>query len=386
MTIPYGRQSLDDADIQAVVNVLKSDWLTCGPAVDRFEQKLCEVTGAKFAVACSNGTAALHLACMALGVGPKTRAVTTPITFLASANCVEFCGGSVDFVDIDPSTLCLSPTALSEHCAKNGAPDLVIPVDFAGVPADLPALFALSRKHGFRIIEDAAHSIGSTFVHHGRTIKCGSCEFSDLAILSFHPVKTITTGEGGAITTNSKELADKLRLYRSHGMTKDPAVLKRRDGPWYYEMHEIGYNCRITDIQCALGFSQLQKLDRFKTRRQEIVRRYTDAFSGNPTMTVQPWPSTTSPCFHLFTVQLAGGAGVRLRAFEQLRAQGILCQIHYYPVHLQPYYQQKYGYSEGKCPHAEKYYRGCLSLPLYPGMSDADVSTVISAVGAIAEA
>jgi UDP-4-amino-4,6-dideoxy-N-acetyl-beta-L-altrosamine transaminase len=378
--IPYGRQSIDSCDISAVDAALRSDWLTCGPKVEEFEAALCRATGAQFAVACSNGTAALHLACLALDIGENDLGVTSPITFLASANCIEFCGGKTDFVDIDPARLCLSPERLEEYCATVATPKVVVPVDFAGIPADLPAIWKSAKSHGFAVIEDAAHALGSAYAHEGATYRCGSCAHSDLAILSFHPVKTITTGEGGAITTNSDELARTLRLLRSHGMTKDPAKLTRNDGPWYYEMHELGFNYRITDIQCALGTSQLRRLGEFKKRRQEIVRRYNAAFQNDKRFMLPPWPGGADPCQHLYPLRFTAGSAARLQAYEALKAAGIGTQVHYVPVHLQPYYAGKYGYKAGKCPAAENYYSGCLSLPLYAGMSDADTEMVIKAM------
>ena len=254
--IPYGRQSIDDDDVYSVVKTLRSEFLTTGPNVEEFESGLCELTGAKHAIACSNGTAALHLACLALGIGENSLCVTSPITFLSSANCVEFCNGRVDFIDIDPNTLCLSSDRLEEYCQDVAVPDLVIPVDFAGVPADLPAKKALADKYGFKIIEDAAHSIGSTYTHNGTTYHCGGCAHSDMAIFSFHPVKTVTTGEGGAVLTNDDEMAEKIRQMRSHGIMRDSDLSGRNDGPWYYEMADLNFNSRITDFQCALGKSQ----------------------------------------------------------------------------------------------------------------------------------
>lgn len=378
--IPYGRQWISDDDVAAVTESLRSDFLTTGPAVTAFEKQLCAVTGAKYTVACSNGTTALHLACMALGIKNGDLGVTSPNTFLASANCIEYCGGRTDFVDIDPATLCMSPEKLEEYCSTVAVPKIVIPVDFAGVPADLPAIWLLAKKYGFNVIEDAAHSLGSTYEFDGKTINCASCTHSELAILSFHPVKTITTGEGGAITTNDDALAARLRLFRSHGMTKDPAVLQRQDGPWYYEMHELGFNYRLTDLQCALGSSQLKKLGDFKTRRHEIVTKYNAAFANIPGVIRPSWPGNTSPCFHLYPVQFSQGSATRRRIYDQLAACGINCQVHYYPVHLQPYYTQKYGYSEGKCSAAEEYYSRCLSLPLFPAMTDDEVERVIEEV------
>jgi perosamine synthetase len=378
--IPYGKQSIDESDIEPVGQVLRSDFLTTGPAVELFERKLCELTGARYAVACSNGTAALHLACLALGIGKGNTGITSPITFLASANCVEFCGGAMDFVDIDPDTLCLSTAALESYCKDHASPTVVIPVDFAGVPADLPGIWTLAQKYGFKVIEDAAHAIGSTYTHDSKELQCGCCAHSDMAIFSFHPVKTITTGEGGVVLTNDSALAKRLRRFRNHGMTKDADSLSRNDGPWYYEMHELGFNYRITDLQCALGISQMNRLGVFKKRRQEIVAAYNKAFSDHPDLIIPPWPSETSPCFHLYALQFAKGDRVRKRVYEILAANGVLPQVHYIPVYRQPYYQKKYGYRQGKCPAAETYYFRCLSLPLYPALTDSDVNKVIGQV------
>jgi UDP-4-amino-4,6-dideoxy-N-acetyl-beta-L-altrosamine transaminase len=378
--LPYGKQHISESDIEAVVQALRSDFLTTGPLVNRFEQQLCELTGAKHAVAVANGTAALHLACLAARVGPGSRGVTSPLTFLASANCMEYCGASVDFVDIDEQTLCLSPAKLQQRCEQGAVPNVVIPVDFAGVPADLAAIWALARRFGFVVIEDAAHAIGSSYTVDDTTFHCGGCNHSDMAIFSFHPVKTITTAEGGAVMTNSDELAARLRLLRSHGMTKESDVLQRVDGPWYYEMHELGYNFRITDLQCALGLSQLQRLGQFKARRGQIVARYNKAFSGDSRLLLPPMVASTNPCFHLYPLQLVDGAPSRAALFDALKGRDILCQIHYYPVHLQPYYKNKYGYAPGHCPAAERYYERCISLPLFAAMSDGDVDWVIEAV------
>lgn len=376
--IPYGKQYIDESDIQSIVSVFDTDFLTTGPSVAKFEEKLCEVSGAKYAVACSNGTAALHLACLALGIKKGDLALTTPLTFLASANCVEYCGGNVDFIDIDSDTLCISVEKIKEYCDKIAVPKVVIPVDFAGVPADLVSIHKLSKKYGFKIIEDAAHSIGSTYNADSNKIASGSCIHSDLAIFSFHPVKTVTTAEGGAVMTNDKELFEKLCLFRNHGMRK--TMLDREDGPWYYEMHELGFNFRITDIQCALGLSQLSKLKSFKSRRAEIFNKYSDNLKDISGLILPPWPDTTDPCYHLYVLQFEGGDTERLRVYCDLQAKNIFTQVHYYPVHLQPFYKTKYGYTEGKCPNAEKYYLQCLSLPLYPQMTDNDVEYVIESL------
>lgn len=357
--------------------------MTTGPDVEAFEKKLCEQSGAKFAVVCSNGTTALHLACLALGIKKKDVCITSPITFLASANCVEYCNGKVDFVDIDKDTLCLSVKELKKYCEEKKPPKVVIPVDFAGVPANLPAIWSLAKKYGFQVIEDAAHSIGSSYIDRGKTYFCGSCHHSNLAIFSFHPVKNITTAEGGAVLTNDKLLYEKLKLFRSHGMTKDKTKLLRNEGEWYYEMHELGFNYRLTDMQCALGISQLDKLESIKDKRQKIVKKYNAAFSKNAAFELPPWPKNSSPCFHLYPIRFLQGKEVRARVYSELKKAGIYCQVHYFPVHLQPYYQKKYGFKAGQFPNAETYYSQCLSLPLFPAMTDKDVSLVIKNINRI---
>lgn len=368
--IPYSRQHITEEDIQAVTDVLRSDYLTTGPAITRFEEKLCEITGAAYAVSCANGTAALHLACLALGISSKDRCITSPLTFLASANCVEYCGGSVDFLDIDPATLCLSADALEAYCQAQRAPKAVIPVSYAGVPAGLPGIKKLSEKYGLKIIEDAAHSIGSTYTHEGKTYGSASCAHADLATLSFHPVKNITTGEGGAVTTNDAVLAKKLRLLRSHGMTKE--CPENAESPWYYSMAHPGFNYRLTDIQAALGLSQLSRLNQYKEARQSLARNYGLLLRDIPGIDTPPWPETTSPCFHLYPIRFDAGAKTRKKVYDTLLQNEIQSQVHYIPVHLQPYYREKYGYAEGKCPVAERFYQGCLSLPLFPGLSRTD--------------
>ena len=378
--ISYGHQWIDEADIKAVSEVLRSDFLTTGPVAAEFEKDLCDLTGARHAIVCSSGTTALHLACLALNLNQDSLGVTSPITFLSSANCVEFCGGRADFVDIDPETLCLSPDLLEEYCENTAVPDVVIPVDFAGVPSDLPAIWALAQKYGFKVIEDAAHSIGTTYQHHGTTYHCGGCTHSDLAVFSFHPVKTITTGEGGAVLTNDDQMAARIRRMRSHGMHRHADLRDRNDGPWYYEMSELNFNCRITDFQCALGKSQLKKLLDFKRRRLEIVHMYNAAFSENPNLVLPKVPENASVCYHLYPLQFKTGKETRYRVFNELAKSRIFCQIHYIPVYWQPYYRNKYSYPAGKCPQAETYYSGCLSLPLYPALKDEEVTYIIESI------
>ena len=378
--IPYGRQSIIEDDVRAIVTILQSDWLTCGPAVERFERALAEYIGAQHVIAVSNGTAALHLAMLAAGIGPGNRVITSPNTFLASANCAEYVGATADFIDIDSNTLNLNPDKLASQWHDDVK--AVVAVDFAGRPCDMPEIARIARGRQALVIEDAAHALGSRFTVDGKPFHVGSHPWADMTTFSFHPVKTITTGEGGAIATNNDELAQRCRMFRSHGMQKT-----RPDEPWFYEMQEPGYNYRITDIQCALGLSQLQRLDWFIERRREIVNAYSDAFK-NVTWITLPMapPAGQQVAWHLFVVQIdfAAIGTTRARLMQYLADKGVGSQVHYIPVHLQPYFAGKYGYGPGKCPVAEAYYETCLSLPLYPAMTDAEVDSVIEAVRGIA--
>jgi len=405
--LPYGRQAIDEQDIQAVVDVLRGDWLTCGPAVTEFERVVREYIGVKHAIAVSNGTAALHLCCMALDLQSGDIGITSPLTFLASANCIAYCGAKPDFVDMDPDTYCLSPDRLEEYILKNGAPKEVIPVDFAGVPAELPRIHQMAKRYGFAVIEDAAHSIGSRYIHDGQTIRCGACVHSDLAIFSFHPVKTVTAGEGGMVLTNNDGLAAKIRMLASHGMERDPArfqpwavctadgtlqkdirPVEPADGkaPWLYQQQELGYNYRITDIQCALGTSQFSRLDSIIERRRVLFDQYQQAFGSNPKLICPPCPDGSDPAYHLYVLRFKDGAeAVRLAACSALRTEGVFAQVHYLPVYLQPWYQQQYGYERGKCPEAESVYGDCLSIPLFPGMTEADMQKVIRIINELTE-
>ena len=377
--ISYGHQSISEDDIEAVAAVLRSPYLTTGPVAAEFEAALCDLTGAKHAIVCSNGTTALHLACLGLGIAKDNLGITSPLTFMASANCIEFCGGRADFVDIDPDTLCLSAEKLELYCRDVAVPKVVIPVDFAGVPADLPQIHALSKKYGFRIIEDAAHSIGSTYDWNGTQTSCGACVHSDAAIFSFHPVKTITTGEGGAVLTNDDKLADRIRLMRSHGIERRGDLLTKNDGPWYHEMTDLSYNCRITDFQCALGLSQLKKLEAFKVRRREIFDRYNDAFYKFDELKL-PLIQRIVHLLSFIYVTVQRWRQDAYEIFHKLWKVKIYCQIHYIPVYWQPYYHRKYGYQTGKCPKAEEYYAHCLSLPLYPALTNDEVDYIIKSV------
>ena len=379
--LPYGRQWLDEDDIRVVTEVLRGDWLTQGPAVAAFEKSLAEYCGARYAVAVANGTAALHLATMAAGIGPGDVGITSPITFVASANCVAYCGGTPAFADVDAETITLDPAALEEACERL-RPKVILPVDFAGQTADLPAIHKVASRYGAMVIEDAAHSLGASYTDDGVSYRAGSCAHADMAILSFHPVKHITTGEGGAILTNDEGLYEKLQMLRTHGITRDPRRLNRNDGPWYHELQELGYNYRITDLQCALGISQMRKLDAFVERRRQLVDLYVERIgelADDVSLLTEKAGRRSS--YHLLIARVRGGAERRRSVFESLHEQGIRAQVHYIPVHTQPLYMERYGYGPGRFPNAEKYYEGCLSLPLFPRMTDQDVERVISALG-----
>lgn len=375
----YGHQYIDDADIQSVVAVLKSDYLTCGPKIDELEKKLCEVTGAKYAVVCSNGTAALHMACQAAGVAPGDEVITTPITFAASANCALYCGAKPVFADINEETYNIDPAnveALTTDRTK-----AVVAVDYTGQSVELDRLLAHCRKHDLVLIEDGAHVIGTSY--NGK--KNGS--IADMTTLSFHPVKTVTGGEGGAVLTNSEEYYRKLLLYRSHGITKNPELMEHEpDGPWYYEQIALGMNYRMTDIQAALIISQLDKLPMFMRRRKEIVKAYNEAFSKLPQLFVQKEIPQSDTTRHLYILRIVPEKLTidRKQFFDALAAENICCQVHYIPTYYFPYYE-KLGYHRGICPKAEKLYEEEISLPLYYAMTDKDVDDVIRAVTRIAE-
>jgi len=375
--LPYGRQWIVDADVQAVADTLRGDWLTQGPAVARFEAALAEACGARHAVAVANGTLALHLACLAADVGPGSEGITSPITFLASANCFVTCGARPRFADIDPATWNLDPRAA--EAAVNERTRALVPVDFAGLPADLEAFRAVADRHGLVVIEDACHALGATY--HGRPV--GGTGLAEMVCLSFHPVKHVTTGEGGAILTDDDTLARRLRRLRHHGITKDPAELTGNDGPWYYEMHEIGTNGRLTDFQCALGQAQLTRLPQFVARRRAVAAAYRQGFAGLAGVRLQADPGDRTNAHHLFVIHLDPAVHDRKAAFEALVAEGIVPQVHYVPVHLQPFYQRTFGTARGDFPHAEAYYAGCLSLPMFPALTDADVLRVVATVRAV---
>ena len=379
--IPYGRQSLDKADIDAVVEVLESDWLTQGPTLAGFEVAMAERCEAAFAVAVCNATAALHIACLAADLGPGDRLWTTPNTFLASANCGRYCGADVDFVDIDPLTWNLDAQALArklENAERAGLlPKVVVAVAFSGQSCDMRAIAALAERYAFTLIEDASHAVGARYA--GRPVGCG--EFAAMTVFSFHPVKIITTGEGGMVLTNRPELAERLGRLRSHGMTRDPAQMDEPShGPWYYQQVELGFNYRMTDIQAALGFSQLGKLEGFIARRRALVARYQAAFAGLP-LTLPGLQAEAESAWHLYVVRLQTEhiESTHREVFEALRAAGIGVNLHYIPVHLQPYYREL-GFKPGDFPEAERYYAQAISLPVFPAMSDAQQDYVIEQV------
>ena len=375
----YGHQYIDEADIQAVVDVLKSDFLTCGPKIDELEKRLCQITGAKYAVVCSNGTAALHIACQAAGIGAGDEVITTPITFAASANCALYCGARPVFADINEETYNIDPVKVKE--LTNERTKAVVAVDFTGQSVELDALLSHCRNNHLVLIEDGAHVIGTRY--NGKY----NGSIADMTTLSFHPVKTVTGGEGGAVLTNSEEYYQKLLLYRTHGITKDPRQMEHEpDGPWYYEQTALGMNYRMTDMQAALVISQLDKLPMFSKRRKEIVKAYNEAFSKLPQIIVQKEIPESDTTRHLYILRLDPSQLKidRKQFFEALYAENICCNVHYIPTYYFPYYE-KLGYKRGICPKAEKLYEEIISLPLYYAMTDEDVQDVIDAVTRIAE-
>lgn len=369
MYIPYGRQFIDEEDIQAVVDVMRSDYLTTGPKVAEFERKVADYVGAKYAVAVCNGTAALHIACLAAGIGPGDEVITTPITFAASANCALYCGADPVFADIDPLTYNIDPKAI-ERCITSRT-KAIIPVHYTGQPCDMEAITAIAEKHNLTIIEDAAHALGA--VYNGR--KIGS--ISEMTCFSFHPVKPVTTGEGGMVVTQDEELYRRLLLFRSHGITRDEDLLTDNQGPWYYQQQLLGYNYRITDISCALGVSQMDKLDGFLEKRRAIARRYDEAFAGVAGIQTPEQMEGCESGWHLYMIQVLKRN--RREVFEALRAAGIGVNVHYIPVYQHPYYQE-HGYAGVHCPHGEEFYRRAISLPIYPGLTQEQQDYVIEQV------
>ncbi len=369
MYIPYGRQTIDESDIQAVVEVLRSDYLTTGPRVAEFERKVADYVGAKYAVAVCNGTAALHVACLAAGIGAGDEVITTPITFAASANCVLYCGATPVFADIDPVTYNIDPAEIEKHITSRTK--AIIPVHYTGQPCDMDAIEAIAKKHHLLVIEDGAHALGA--VYNGRKIGA----ISDMTCFSFHPVKPVTTGEGGMIVTDREDLYRRLQLFRSHGITRDGDLLTEDQGPWYYQQQYLGYNYRITDISCALGSSQMDKLDHFIARRTAIARRYDEAFTGVPDIQIPVQQTGCESGWHLYMIQVMRRD--RREVFEALRTAGIGVNVHYIPVYQHPYYQ-KHGYDTVSCPHAEVFYSRAISLPIYPGLSAEQQDYVIEKV------
>jgi UDP-4-amino-4,6-dideoxy-N-acetyl-beta-L-altrosamine transaminase len=345
--------------------------------VAQFEQTLADYCGAKYAVAVNSGTSALHIAALAAGVQTGDVGITTPITFVASANCIAYCGGTPYLVDIDPNTANLDANLLEAACAEH-KPKVIIPVDFTGQPADLPQIYEIAQRYGALVIEDAAHSLGATYTHEGEVYRAGSCVHADMAILSFHPVKHITTGEGGAVLTNDDVLYQKLLEFRTHGITKDADKLGRNDGSWYYEQQSLGLNYRLTDFQSALGLSQMRKLDDFVSKRRELVRLYEDALKDVKGVRLLTETEGKRSSYHLLVALIEGGADRRRELFDYFQTHNIRAQVHYIPVHFQPWHQESFGFREGDFPNAERYYEGCISLPLFPAMVDQDVERVAS--------
>lgn len=380
--IPYGRQDISEADIQAVVEVLRSDYLTQGPVVPAFEKSLAHYCSAQHAVAVNSATSALHIACLALGVGPNDVVWTTPATFVASANCALYCGAKVDFVDIDPRTYNMSvdrlaeKLALAEHSRK--LPKVVIPVHLCGHPCDMTAIHALAQQYGFKVIEDASHAIGGKY----RGEPIGNCRYSDITIFSFHPVKIITTGEGGMAMTNDAELAKRMRLLRSHGISSATEDMHPRSDLeiWNYQQIDLGFNYRMTEIQAALGLSQMARLNEFVAKRNELASRYDQLLTDLP-VTIRSRPLDGYSSYHLYPIRLKleQVPKTHREVYEALRKSGILVNLHYIPVYLQPYYEQM-GFKRGYCPEAERYYSEVISIPLYPGLTEAQQDRVIEAI------
>lgn len=376
--IPYGRQCITDDDVKAVIDTLKSEYLTQGPKIKEFETKFAEYVGAKFAVAVNNATSGLHLATTALGVKPGDKVIVTPMTFAASANCVRYCGGEVTFCDIDQDTYLMDIKKLRKILESNprGTFKGVIIVDFAGYPHNLEDFRSLCDEYGLWLIEDACHAPGAWFTDSkGIRQKCGNGNFADVSVFSFHPVKHIATGEGGMVTTNNTELYKALCHYRTHGITKDPSMLNKCDGGWYYEMQDLGFNYRLTDFQAALGVSQLNRADKGLVRRQEIASRYDKAFKGTRGIKIPFRASDIYHAFHLYIIQVPDRKGL----YDYLHENGIYAQIHYVPLHQMPYYRQ-FGDIEGNLPVVEEYYKHCISLPMYPSLSDEEQQYVIDKV------
>ncbi|MCQ2522726.1 MAG: UDP-4-amino-4,6-dideoxy-N-acetyl-beta-L-altrosamine transaminase [Lachnospiraceae bacterium] len=375
----YGHQTVEEDDIQAVVETLKSDYLTCGPKVTELEEKICEITKAKHAIAVSNGTAALHLACMAIGIKEGDEVIVSSITFAASANCVRYCGGTPVFADINKDTYNIDVNDVKRKITDKTK--AIVAVDYTGQAVELDELRKICNEHNLYLIEDGAHSIGTKY----KGVPVGS--IADITTFSFHPVKTVTCGEGGACTTNSDELAIKLRLFATHGITKNPSLMKHEsEGPWYYEQVDLGYNYRLTDVQCAMLISQLNKLERFSNRRKEIAAMYDEAFKDMPELHIQKTIEESDTTRHLYVLRLEPEklSCTRREFFDAMAAEGTTPQVHYIPVYRLPYYEQS-GYKKGLCPVAEYVYENILSIPFYPALTDEDVMDTIASVKKIVE-
>jgi len=382
--IPYGKQDINQQDVDSVLDVLKSDFLTQGPQVPAFESALIEHTGASYALAVNSATSALHIACLALGLGQGDWLWTSPVTFVASANCGLYCGAKVDFVDIDPDTYNMCPKRLEEKLIKAKAegklPKVVVPVHLCGQPCDMAAMGKLAKEYGFKLIEDASHAIGGRY----QDQPIGNCEYSDITVFSFHPVKIVTTAEGGAALTNSKELADKMTLLRSHGITRDPELMRGEShGGWYYQQIDLGFNYRMTELQAALGVSQMKRLNEFVAARHELAQGYYSKLDNLPIVLPYQLPDTYSG-LHLFVIRLKLDeiSLSHQQVFDALRERGIGVNLHYIPVHTQPYYQDL-GFTEGEFPESEQYYREAISLPMFHGMTEAQQNTVVDVLADI---
>lgn len=375
--IYYGRQSINGQDIKAVEEVLLSDFLTQGPSIERFERCVAEYCGAKYAVAVTNATSALHIACKAVGLSHGDTLWTSPITFVASANCGRYCGAKVNFVDIDDATYNMSVDELEKKLATGDSPKIVVPVHLCGQSCDMERIHTLAQKYGFMVIEDASHALGATY----KDTRVGSCRYSDMTVFSFHPVKIVTTGEGGMVLTNNKKLYEKLVLYRSHGITRDASKMtKESDGPWYYQQIELGYNYRMTDIQAALGYSQMERLDTFVARRRQLAQRYDELLADLP-IQIPKQSADTNSSWHIYVARLDKTriSKSKVEIFEEMKKCGVTLNLHYIPVHLQPYYQSL-GFKQGDFPVSERYYEEAFTLPIYYELTDEQQDQVVRAL------
>lgn len=375
----YGKQSIDQNDIDAVVEVLKSDFLTQGPAIEKFEKCVAEYCGAKYAVAVTSATAALHISCLATGLGKGDILWTSPITFTASANCGRYCGADVDFVDIDPSTYNMSIAELEKKLqAAEIKPRVVVPVHLAGQSCEMDKIYKLSQKYGFKVIEDASHAIGADY----KETKVGCCKYSDMTVFSFHPVKIVTTGEGGMVLTNDKDLYEKLVLYRSHGITRDPKLMTgTADGPWYYQQIDLGFNYRMTDMQAALGYSQMQKVNEFVSKRRYLAKRYNELLKNINGIQLPDQNEDTKSSWHLYVVRVDFSkiSKTKNQIFAEMKEKGICLNLHYIPVHTQPYYKNL-GFKGGDFPNSEKYYEEAFTLPLYYSLTDEQQDHIVKSL------